>query len=520
MMNSENCSALASDVNANTTLKAIDETSQENSGEESFSEAAHEFQELPFFKEDILTVFEIKAELSNKRNQGKKSWKRKRYFGRDKCAHRKQKANTSTLTAVQKRDDAPENAEKDYQEDLDNRSKGNQFIPSKAQEKCDSEIHQAAENLQQTNVISPGFQTNIHNSEKEKLAPEHKAICDSVEQMEIRDSKMKTTEAVERDQTSPENQQNSDCKRRPRPNYFVAIPVTNDQILDLIEDLQEHIFLKAPKLLKALIPSERVHLTILVAHLKGEEEVRRAVSALQQSKEKVEKLLQGETLRLTLHGIGQFKDQVIYIKITENAQELLCRIAEAVTESFMHMGVDISGSKDFNPHLTFLKLTKAPFLRRKGFKRICSDLYKEYEDCCFGTEIFSRIDLCSMQKKNNLSGYYYCESSIIIEAIKPQEVRSSTSKPKEEAYETLKDIEVPTSCSSTSSLGKDADKISSDITDAAAVSKVEGIKENDGQPEAANTLLGEKSYVQSTPDLFPAETMASTAADRGPEIKN
>lgn len=125
-----------------------------------------------------------------------------------------------------------------------------------------------------------------------------------------------------------------------------------------------------------------------------------------------------------------------------------------------------------------------------------------------------------MQKKNNLSGYYYCESSIIIEAIKPQEVRRSTSKPKEEAYETLKDIEVPTSCSSTSSLGKDADKISSDITDAAAVSKVEGIKENDGQPEAANTLLGEKSYVQSTPDLFPAETMASTAADSGPEIKN
>lgn len=53
----------------------------------------------------------------------------------------------------------------------------------------------------------------------------------------------------------------------------------------------------------------------------------RAVSALEQSKEKVEMLLKGEELRLTFHGIGQFNNQVLYIKITESAQELLCRIA-------------------------------------------------------------------------------------------------------------------------------------------------------------------------------------------------
>ncbi|KAM5157843.1 uncharacterized protein ACMZJ9_009120 isoform 2-T2 [Mantella aurantiaca] len=487
--------------------------------EKGFSEAEHEFQELPFFKADILTVFEIKTKLSNEGKKEKKSWKRKKYFRRYKCVHHKQKAITSTLTAVQKRDDAPENTEKDYREDLNNRSKGNQFITSGAQAKCDSDSHQAPENLQQTNVISAVFQTNIHISEKEKLAPEDAVICDLVEQREIKELKMETTETTEKDQTSSRNQQNSECKRT-RPNYFVAIPITNDQILDLIEDLQEHIVLKAPKLLKALIPSDRVHLTILVAHLKSEEEVRRAVSALQQSKENVEKLLQGEAPGFTFHGIGQFNNQVLYIKVTENAQELLCRIAETVSESFMHMGVDMTGTKEFNPHLTFLKLTKAPFLRRKGFRRICSDLYKEFENCCFGTEIFRRIDLCSMHKKNNLSGYYYCESSIIIEAIKPQQVKSSILEPKDEAYETLNDIEAPTSSNSTSFLGKDADKITLDITDAAAVSKVEEIKESDGQPEAANTMLGEKSYVQSTPDLFPVETMASTAADGRPEIKN
>ncbi|XP_068090815.1 A-kinase anchor protein 7-like isoform X2 [Hyperolius riggenbachi] len=267
------------------------------------------------------------------------------------------------------------------------------------------------------------------------------------------------------------------------------------KILDLIEDVQEHIVLKEPKLLKALIPADRVHVTILVAHLQGEEEVKRAVSALQHSKDRVEKLLQSETLALTLHGIGQFNDKVLFIKVAEHEQERLCRIAEAVTQCFTENGVDLSGNKDFNPHLTFLKLTKAPFLRRKGLRRISSDLYKEYEDCSFGTETFSRIDLCSMHKKNKFSGYYFCESSIIIEAIKPHGVKSSDSEPEEETNEPAKDMEAPAG-TSTPSLEKDADKITSGMTAALVITKEEGIKQSDGQPEATNTVPEEKSSLQ------------------------
>uniref|UniRef100_A0A8C5W6L2 A-kinase anchor protein 7-like phosphoesterase domain-containing protein n=1 Tax=Leptobrachium leishanense TaxID=445787 RepID=A0A8C5W6L2_9ANUR len=215
-------------------------------------------------------------------------------------------------------------------------------------------------------------------------------------------------------------QENSNVGKRSsraRPNYFVAIPITNDQILDAIEDVQEHIVLKEAKLLRALIPAEKVHITILVAHLQNEEDVKRAVSALMQSKVKVEDLLQGKPLNITFHGIGEFNKQVVYLKIPDNEQELLNRIAVAVLQCFQEIGVDLSGNKDFRPHLTFLKLSKAPSLRRKGFRKICSDLYKEYEDHFFGTELFNRIDLCSMHKKNKVSGYYHCECSIIIDKI-------------------------------------------------------------------------------------------------------
>lgn len=53
----------------------------------------------------------------------------------------------------------------------------------------------------------------------------------------------------------------------------------------------------------------------------------RAVLALKQSKAKVEAILQGKDLIMTFHGIGQFNNQVIYVKMSEENQKMLSRIA-------------------------------------------------------------------------------------------------------------------------------------------------------------------------------------------------
>ncbi|XP_061452781.1 uncharacterized protein LOC133370213 isoform X2 [Rhineura floridana] len=216
---------------------------------------------------------------------------------------------------------------------------------------------------------------------------------------------------VEEKEHGCEEQTISKKHRRDMPNYFVAIPITNDQILDKVEDVQELIITKEPDLLRALIPVQTMHLTIIVAHLKTEDDVKRAVSALEHSKAKVQALLQGKFFSMTFRGIGQFNNQVIYVKMSENEHQMLRKIA-AVESSFIKMNVDITGSKDFKPHLTFLKLSKAPTLRRKGFRRIHEDLYTKYEDSPFGTELLSQIDLCAMHKKKHDSGYYHCEYSI------------------------------------------------------------------------------------------------------------
>lgn len=46
-------------------------------------------------------------------------------------------------------------------------------------------------------------------------------------------------------------------------------------------------------------------------------------------------------------------------------------------------------------------------------KKIDSSLYEDFKNHYFGDEILHRFDLCSMLKKKQPNGYYYCESSIV-----------------------------------------------------------------------------------------------------------
>lgn len=58
-------------------------------------------------------------------------------------------------------------------------------------------------------------------------------------------------------------------------NLFHCLLFTPLQILDRIEDVQELIFSKEPDLSRALLPVQTMHLTIIVAHLGTEEEVKK-----------------------------------------------------------------------------------------------------------------------------------------------------------------------------------------------------------------------------------------------------
>ncbi|XP_036624145.1 A-kinase anchoring protein 7 [Trichosurus vulpecula] len=204
-------------------------------------------------------------------------------------------------------------------------------------------------------------------------------------------------------------------KKDYRPNYFLSIPITNKEITRGIQTLQNTIIQQDKRLSKVMTNCGSFHVTLLVMHLLNEEEVNISIGALLETKALIEEILQGRDLNLPFQGIGNFGNQVGFVKLAEGDHvATLLEIAEAAKRAFQERGILAGENRSFKPHLTFMKLSKSPELRRKGVKRIDPELYEKFADHRFGEESLYRIDLCSMLKRKQSNGYYHCESSIVI----------------------------------------------------------------------------------------------------------
>ncbi|XP_068023993.1 A-kinase anchoring protein 7 isoform X2 [Melanerpes formicivorus] len=203
-------------------------------------------------------------------------------------------------------------------------------------------------------------------------------------------------------------------KKQTQPNYFISLPITNPEITGRIQAVQDAITQKDQRLSKAMVRAGSFHVTMLLMHLATEEEINLAVGALSDSKDFVEDLLQGKPLDLSFEGIDHFSNAVGFVKLADNDHTaVLKEIAETLKKVFQEKGIVAGEGRAFYPHLTFMKLSKSPQLR-KEVKKIDSRLYEEFKSLCFGEEVLHRLDLCSMLKKKQPNGYYYCESSIVL----------------------------------------------------------------------------------------------------------
>uniref|UniRef100_A0A8C5M8X0 A-kinase anchor protein 7-like phosphoesterase domain-containing protein n=1 Tax=Leptobrachium leishanense TaxID=445787 RepID=A0A8C5M8X0_9ANUR len=218
-----------------------------------------------------------------------------------------------------------------------------------------------------------------------------------------------------KDQSENDNEDAS--KKIKRVNYFVSLPITNAKILGDIQTFQDAVVQKDGRLSRALSRKGSFHITLFVMRLENEDEVNLAISALLECKRPVEKVLQEKELVFSFHGVADFKNEVVYGKMTEDEyKSSLKEITEIMEKIFKEKGVHTEGKKGFIPHLTFMKMSRAPKLRKQGLKKINPNLYKDFQDHCFGKETLFRLDLCSMLKQRQACGYYHTEASIFFDS--------------------------------------------------------------------------------------------------------
>ncbi|XP_056437122.1 A-kinase anchor protein 7 isoform X1 [Gadus chalcogrammus] len=224
---------------------------------------------------------------------------------------------------------------------------------------------------------------------------------------------------------SEEEKKTKKQKGSQRPNYFVSIPITNAQISAAVVEVQESVLQQEPRLVKAMIPAPTLHMTLLVTHLASQEQISLAATALDKAMPSLAELLVGRALVLPFSGVGHFRKEVVFVGLAPGQhRDTLEKLAEVLQRCFEEQGLLQGECRGFEPHLTIMKLSKAPKLRSQGLKRVNPDLFSSYTDRFFGDQRVDRLDLCSMLKKKQEDGYYHTESSLQLDLVRSPLTRS------------------------------------------------------------------------------------------------
>nr|XP_019584954.1 PREDICTED: A-kinase anchor protein 7 isoform X13 [Rhinolophus sinicus] len=187
--------------------------------------------------------------------------------------------------------------------------------------------------------------------------------CEITDVPQINLERSEGNEWLNKDQIKKRKKKHKDYQ----PNYFLSIPITNKEVTRGIKILQNAIIQQDKRMSKAMTNDGSFHVTLLVMQLLNDDDINIGIDALLELKPCIEEILQGKYLTLPFQGIDTFENQVGFVKLAEgDHMNPLLEIAEAAKRTFQEKGILAGESRSFKPHLTFMKLSKAPWLRKKG----------------------------------------------------------------------------------------------------------------------------------------------------------
>ncbi|XP_023086433.2 A-kinase anchoring protein 7 isoform X2 [Piliocolobus tephrosceles] len=224
------------------------------------------------------------------------------------------------------------------------------------------------ENVSRKKKMSEEFEANTMDSlvDMPFATVDIQDDCGITDEPQINLKRSQENEWIKSDQVKKRKKKQKDYQ----PNYFLSIPITNKEIIKGIKIVQNAIIQQDERLAKAMVSDGSFHITLLVMQLLNEDEVNIGVDALLELKPFIEELLQGKHLTLPFQGIGTFGNQVGFVKLAEGDHvNSLLEIAETANRTFQEKGILAGDSRSFKPHLTFMKLSKSPWLRKnpRGF---------------------------------------------------------------------------------------------------------------------------------------------------------
>lgn len=178
------------------------------------------------------------------------------------------------------------------------------------------------------------------------------------------------------------------------PNYFIGVQISDIKVIDNIRKIQNDIYSELSSEADVeIIPSQRLHITLLMLTLHDDDEVITAKTIMKSVQPLLISLLP-LSHTLCFSGLGQFHNKILYAGIKPDAE--LSKLVQVLKYKFGKAGVNLEGNrKTFVPHVTITKMASKNLDTDESVSRKVSDLvntcYEIGEQCVSSLTLFSRF---------------------------------------------------------------------------------------------------------------------------------
>ncbi|KAK3101979.1 hypothetical protein FSP39_007796 [Pinctada imbricata] len=200
-------------------------------------------------------------------------------------------------------------------------------------------------------------------------------------------------------------------RNKMRPNYFLALRVTDEEVRKTSEQLQDIILEHEPQFEECRVLPHNLHITLCTVGLDTPEQIAHCAEVLKKLHGElstfVPKSVRKVPIKIT--GVDQFFNRVVYAK-AQFPQEYL-DLVDHLKLCLQNEGVEIRDNHDFVPHMTLMKITR-PVGSKTGKKYVAPWIYAEKSELEFGSQVFDNMHLCEMGPSRREDGFYMTPVSL------------------------------------------------------------------------------------------------------------
>jgi len=195
-----------------------------------------------------------------------------------------------------------------------------------------------------------------------------------------------------------------------RPTHFLALRITNPDVVLAVKEAQENILEMEPTYDQCIIPAERLHITLGCLGLDTPDQVNEAINVLNKAKQELEDNWNPSEIILRLQDTGHFFHSTLYAKV--HCEQVFINFVDHLRTCMREAGIDIRDIFEFIPHMTLMKLarqmayeTRNPYMDPR--------MYDALQGRYFGSVTVDNVHLCEMSEDRDVNGFYTTPTKIV-----------------------------------------------------------------------------------------------------------